>query len=158
MEHQLVSFKVGNEEYAVDILSVHEINRISEIATIPKSPDFIKGVINLRGKIIPVISLRKKFGLTEKENDAHSRIIVTNIHGVTIGLVVDSVSEVLRISSDVIEPPPPMVSGISAEFINGIAKLQDRLIMLLDINKLLGEEGATLSMIEGSSMELTMHN
>ena len=134
---QIVTFKLGNEEYAVDILKVQEINRVVEITSIPNAPSYVEGVINLRGKVIPVINLRKKFGLDSKEMDSQSRIMVVDI-GSTVGLIVDSVSEVLRLSSDTIEPPPPMTAGNgSSEYIKGVGKLADRLLILLDIEKLL---------------------
>jgi purine-binding chemotaxis protein CheW len=135
---QLVTFKLGNEEYATEILKVQEINRMVEITPVPNSQSFLEGVINLRGKVIPVVSLRKKFGLPVKENDEQSRIMILDIQGITTGLVVDGVSEVLRISSDTVEPPPPMATNISTEFLKGIAKQENRLIILLDIDKLLG--------------------
>jgi purine-binding chemotaxis protein CheW len=136
---QLVTFTLRKEEYAVDILNVQEINRITEITQVPNAPFYVEGVINLRGKVMPVINLRKKFGLEDKETDDTSRIIIMDIQGVTNGLVVDSVSEVLRIPADIVEPPPPMSSDISSNFIKGVAKLEDRLIILIDIDMLLGE-------------------
>ena len=136
---QLVTFTLRNEEYAVDILNVQEINRITEITQVPNAPFYVEGVINLRGKVMPVINLRKKFGLEDKETDDTSRIIIMDIQGITNGLVVDSVSEVLRLPMDIVEPPPPMSSDISSNFIKGVAKLEDRLIILIDIDKLLGE-------------------
>lgn len=135
---QLVTFKLGDEEYGIDILKVQEINRMTDITSMPKAPFSVEGVINLRGKVIPVVNLRKRFGLDLKEIDSQSRIIVVDI-GSTVGLIVDSVSEVLRISSDTIEPPPPITGGIGSEYIMGIGKLEDRLIILLDIDKLLSE-------------------
>ncbi len=135
---QLVTFKLGDEEYGIDILKVQEINRMTEITAMPKSPFSVEGVINLRGKVIPVVNLRKKFGLSMKEIDFQSRIIVVDSES-TVGLIVDSVSEVLRISSDTIEPPPPITGGTGSEYIMGIGKLKDRLIILLDIDKLLSE-------------------
>lgn len=136
---QLVTFTLGSEEYAVDILKVQEINRMKEITRVPNSPEYVEGVINLRGKVIPVVNLRKKFFLDEKESDERSRIMIMDIQGITMGLVVDSVSEVLRVPSNIVEPPPPMASRISTEFIRGIAKLEDRLIILLDMDRLLGK-------------------
>ncbi len=135
---QLVTFTLGQEEYAVDILKVHEINRMKEITKVPSSPPDVEGVINLRGKVIPVINLRGKFGLPAKDNDEHSRIMIMDIGGITMGLIVDGVSEVLRIPSDIVEPPPPMSTDRATEFIRGIAKQQDRLIILLDIDRLFG--------------------
>lgn len=141
---QLVTFTLGSEEYAIDILRVQEINRMSSITMVPNSPHYVEGVINLRGKVIPVINLRKKFDIPEKENDSSSRIIILEMRGATIGILVDAVSEVLRVPSKIVEPPPPMSTNISAEFINGIAKMDDRLIILLDIDKLIGNpEDAT---------------
>lgn len=134
---QLVSFRLGEEEYAIDILKVQEINRIVEITSVPNSPAYVEGVINLRGRVIPVIDLRKRFGLHAKEADAQTRIMVVDV-GTTVGLIVDSVSEVLRLSADTIEPPPPMTGGDGSEFIRGVGKLQDRLLILLDIDRLLG--------------------
>ena len=137
---QLVSFSLGNEEFAVDILKVQEINRMIEITKVPKSPDFVEGVINLRGKVIPIIDLRRRFGLNAQEHDKQTRIIVVDIKGKIIGLVVDSVSEVLRLSSETIEPPPPMVAGVDAQYICGVGKLDNRLLILLDLNKILSSE------------------
>ncbi|MEW6418926.1 MAG: chemotaxis protein CheW [Nitrospirota bacterium] len=137
---QLVTFNLGNEEYAVDILKVQEINRMVEITTIPNAPFYVEGVINLRGKVIPVINLRKRFGLDSKETDSQSRIMVVDV-GATIGLIVDSVSEVLRLSSDTIEPPPPMTAGDGSEYIKGVGKLEDRLLILLDIDRIFGHNG-----------------
>ncbi|MEW6115405.1 MAG: chemotaxis protein CheW [Nitrospirota bacterium] len=144
---QLVTFNLGSEEYAVDILKVQEINRMKEITRVPNSPAYVEGVINLRGKVIPVVNLRKKFGLPEREDDGQARIMIMDIQGITMGLVVDAVSEVLRIPIDTVEPTPPMASNISTEFIKGIAKLEERLIILLDMDRLLGKAGDS-AMIE----------
>jgi len=138
---QLVTFNLGNEEYAVAILKVQEINRMKEITRVPNAPPYVEGVINLRGKVIPVVNLRSKFGLDNKENNEHTRIMIMDVQGITMGLVVDSVSEVLRIPSSTVEPTPPMASNISAEFIKGIAKMDERLIILLDMDRLLGKAG-----------------
>jgi len=138
---QLVTFTLEKEEYAVDILSVQEINRITEITKVPNAPDYVEGVINLRGKVIPVVNLRKKFGLDFRETDDSSRVIIMDIQGVTYGLAVDSVLEVLRIPANIVEPPPPMASSMSSMFIKGIAKLENRLIILIDIDKFLGQQG-----------------
>lgn len=135
---QFVTFTLNNEQYAVDILNVQEINRITEITKVPNSPDYVEGVINLRGKVIPVINLRNKFCFEEKPKDDTSRIIIMEINGITNGLIVDSVSEVLRVPSSIVEPAPPMSSDLSSKFMKGIAKMNDRLIILLDIDKLIG--------------------
>lgn len=140
---QLVTLTLGEEEYAVDILKVQEINRMKEITRVPNAPAYVEGVINLRGKVIPVVNLRAKFGLMEKEKDDRSRIMIMDIQGITMGLMVDSVSEVLRIPTSIVEPTPPMASNISSEFIRGIAKLEERLIILLDMDRLLGKTDDT---------------
>ncbi|PTN37323.1 chemotaxis protein CheW [Desulfonatronum sp. SC1] len=140
---QLVTFNIGNEEFGVEILKVQEIIRMLGITRVPKAPDFVEGVINLRGKVIPIIDLRKRFGMPGQEHDKHTRIIVIEINAVIIGFVVDSVSEVLRIPVNTVEPPPPIISGIESEYIRGVGKLADRLLILLDLDNLLskGEQG-----------------
>ncbi|MHC1789390.1 chemotaxis protein CheW [Solidesulfovibrio sp.] len=138
---QLVTFSIGEEEFGVDILSVQEIIRMMDITKVPRAPDFVEGVINLRGKVIPIIDLRRRFGLSTRDHDKHTRIIVIEINNMIVGFVVDSVSEVLRIPASTVEPPPPVVSGLESEYISGVGKLEDRLLILLDLNKLLsGEE------------------
>jgi len=139
---QFVTFTLNNEEYAVDILSVQEINRITEITRVPNSAEYVEGVVNLRGKVIPIINLRNKFGFEEKPKDDSSRIIIMEINNITNGLIVDAVSEVLRIPSSIIEPAPPMSSEENSQFIRGIAKLDNRLIILLDIDRLISEDVA----------------
>ncbi|MBN2073287.1 MAG: chemotaxis protein CheW [Actinobacteria bacterium] len=136
---ELVTFKVAEEEFAVDILKVQEIIRMIEITRIPRTPEFVEGVINLRGKVIPVIDFRKRFNIQGKEEEKDTRIIVTDIGGKTLGFIVDSVSEVLRIPLSSIEPPPPVIAGIESEYINGVGKLDDRLLILINLDKLLLE-------------------
>ena len=133
---QLVTFEVGTEEFAVDILLVQEINRMMELTRVPQSPPEVEGVINLRGKIIPVIDLRKRFGHDASERNAESRIIVVEIHERVIGFVVDRVNEVLRIDSSIVDPPPDMVCSIDADYILGVGKLDDRLLILLDLDRM----------------------
>ncbi|MDQ7832457.1 MAG: chemotaxis protein CheW [Desulfovibrionaceae bacterium] len=143
---QLVTFSIGEEEFGVDILKVQEIIRMMEITKVPRAPDFVEGVINLRGKVIPIIDLRKRFGLITRDHDKHTRIIVIEINNMIVGFVVDSVSEVLRIPSNTVEPPPPVVSGLESEYISGVGKLEDRLLILLDLDRLLsGEERDVLT-------------
>jgi len=138
-EVQLVGFRLSEEEYAVGISEVQEIIRVPEITKVPKAPSFVEGVINLRDKVLPIISLRKRFGLEDVEKTSSLRIIVVNAGEVSMGMIVDSVSEVLRLPKDTIEPPPPIVSGIDAEYLKGIGKLEEgkRLLLLLDLVKLL---------------------
>ncbi len=140
---QLVTFSIGEEEFGVEILKVQEIIRMLEITRVPKAPDFVEGVINLRGKVIPVIDLRLRFGLQTKGHDKKTRIIVIEINQMIVGFVVDSVSEVLRIPAGTIEPPPPVISGLDSEYISGVGKLDDRLLIMLDLNRLLSKEEKT---------------
>jgi purine-binding chemotaxis protein CheW len=138
---QLVTFNIGEEEFGVDILRVQEIIRIMEITRVPQAPDFVEGVINLRGKVIPIIDLRRRFGMEVREHDKHTRIIVIEINNMIIGFVVDAVHEVLRIPADTVEPPPPAVmGGVDSEYISGVGKLDNRLLILLDLNRLLSRE------------------
>lgn len=137
---QLVSFVVGSEEFAVPILSVQEINRMMEITRVPQSPPFVEGVINLRGQIIPVVDLRKRFGLAVTEMNNDNRVVVVEVAGRVIGFTVDKVNEVLRIDSSIIEPPPSMVSGIDSDYVDGVGKLEDRLLILLNVGRLFGLE------------------
>jgi purine-binding chemotaxis protein CheW len=135
----LVTFKIGDEEFGLDLLSVQTIIRMVEPTQIPRSPHFVEGVINLRGSIIPVIDFRKRFNLPPKESEKDTRIIVTDIDGKVAGFIVDSVSEVLRIPTSAIEPPPPMVGGIESNYIDGVGKLEDRLLVVINISNLLSE-------------------
>ncbi|MCC7409860.1 MAG: chemotaxis protein CheW [Phycisphaeraceae bacterium] len=133
---QLVSFMVGTEEFAVPILAVQEINRMLQITKVPQSPPFIEGVINLRGKIIPVMDLRKRFGLSQSNESTDSRIIVVEVGSRVIGFTVDRVNEVLRISGDIVEPPPAMVCSLDSDYVQGVGKLEDRLLILLNLERL----------------------
>jgi purine-binding chemotaxis protein CheW len=133
---QLVSFHLGGEEYALEILQVQEIIRMVDLTRVPNSPDFVEGVINLRGKVIPVIGLRKRFGMPAKEYDKQSRIVVVEMHGTVVGFVVDAVNEVLRIAADTVEPPPRLTK-VDRELVSGVGKLENRLLLLLDLEKLL---------------------
>jgi purine-binding chemotaxis protein CheW len=137
---QLIGFYVGAEEYGLEILRVKEIIRIKEITRLPKSPEFVKGIINLRGDVIPIIDLGEKFGLEKKDYSQMTRVIVVEIEGQMVGMVVDSVSQVLRISSDQIEPPPMMIGGLSREYVHGVGKVGDRLVILLNIDLILSAD------------------
>lgn len=139
-ERQLVVFQLGAELYGVDIARVHEIIRWQSVTRVPRSPEFVEGVINLRGKVIPVVDLRRRFGLAIADHTRASRIVVVELGDQVVGIVVDGVSEVLRINSATIEPPSPVVAGIDSEYLHGIAKLADRLIMLLDLDRILARD------------------
>jgi purine-binding chemotaxis protein CheW len=137
---QLVSFAVGEEEYGVDILKVQEIIRLVSITQVPNSPHYVDGIINLRGKVIPIIDLRTRIGIPRKEHNNGTRIIVVDLEGKTVGFVVDSVSEVLRIPVNVTEAPPVMTTGADSSYITSVAKLEDRIIILLDLDKVLSDD------------------
>ncbi len=134
---QLVSFSIGQEEFGLDIQRIQEINRMVEITRVPNSPDFVSGVINLRGKVIPVVDLRKRFGFPGKESDKNTRIIVVELGGSVVGFIVDAVREVIRIPKSVTEPPPPIIAGIGSEYVTAVGKLEDRLLILLDLERIL---------------------
>ncbi|HCS38817.1 MAG TPA: chemotaxis protein CheW [Anaerolineaceae bacterium] len=137
MEKQLVIFELGAEYFGIDIASVEGINKMLDITKIPQSADYLLGITNLRGSVLPVICLQKRFGLKAEEHTNETRIVVANIDGIKVGMVVSAVSEVLTIDDNVIEPPPPMVSNINSEFIIGVAKIDKRLVILLDLTKVL---------------------
>ncbi|MBI5561952.1 MAG: chemotaxis protein CheW [Deltaproteobacteria bacterium] len=134
---QLVTFRLGNEEFSLDILKVQEIIRHMELTRVPRTPDFVEGVINLRGRVIPVLDLRKRFGLSAGAKTHETRIIVVDVDDRTVGLKVDAVSEVLRISADTVEPPPALVTNIESDYIKGVGKLDGRLLILLDVARIL---------------------
>ena len=137
---QLVTFSIGEEEFGVNILQVQEIIRTMDITKVPRAPEFVEGVINLRGKVIPIVDMRSRFGLESKEHDKYTRIIVIEIEMIIVGFVVDSVSEVLRIPANSVQPPPPVVAGMDSDYIDGVGKLDDRLLILLDLDSLLDNE------------------
>ena len=135
-ELQLVIFRLGNEEYGLPITKVQEINRLVPITKLPQTPSFMEGVINLRGRIIPVIDLRKRFGLAVLAQGDESRIIIVEVSGQTVGIIVDAVSEVVRMPVSSVEPPPP-VFVLDVKYIQGVGKMEDRLLILLDIDNIL---------------------
>ena len=137
---QLVTFRLGSEEYGIDIMKVQEIIRIQSITRVPQMPVFIEGVINLRGSVIPVLDLRKRFEMDASAIGHEARIVIVNVDGRTVGVIVDAVSEVKRLSESQIEPPPPVVAGIGHEYLRGVGKLDGRLIILLDLEQILSHE------------------
>lgn len=137
MEQQLVVFELANEHYGVEISTVESIIKMQEITRIPHSPSFVEGITNLRGLVLPVIDLRKRFGLESQEISRDSRIMVVALGSMKVGMIVDAVSEVLRVPSELIEPPPSMTTSSRANFITGIAKLDNLLVILLDMSRVL---------------------
>jgi purine-binding chemotaxis protein CheW len=139
MEQQLVVFDLAQEQYGVDIAAVEGIIKMQTITAVPRAPAFVEGVTNLRGKVLPVIDLRKRFGLPPADASKDTRIVVVEIAGATVGIVVDAVSEVLRVSDEAIEPPSPFVTTVDSAFLRGIAKVNDRLVILLDLSQVLAQ-------------------
>ncbi len=133
--HHLVTFNLGREEYGVDIASVQEIIRASDITPVPGAPPHVRGVINLRGKIIPVVDLRKRFSLPELEDGDAQRIVVVEIGDKRLGMLVDSVSQVIKVSAAIVEDLPEEAASLDENFIKGIGKLEDRLIVILDLSR-----------------------
>jgi purine-binding chemotaxis protein CheW len=147
---QFVGFHVGGEEFVIDILRVQEIIRAQQLTRVPNSPECMEGVMNLRGKIIPVIALRKRFGLQDAPADKQNRIVVVEIEGNVFGFAVDAVSEVLRIPANRVEPSPRL-GPVEREYVAGVGKLDDRLLILLDADRLLnGSEQQTTSAAAGA--------
>jgi purine-binding chemotaxis protein CheW len=142
---QLVGFRLDNEDYAIAITKIQEIILMKPITRIPQVPDFIEGLINLRGSVIPIVNLRKRFGLSPREVDDETRTIVVNIHDKTVGCIVDAVTQVMRINRDQIQPPPLSVLAVSHQYIAGLARLEDRLLIILDIDRLFDEQSSMVS-------------
>lgn len=138
-EIQLVIFELGEEEFGVDISQVKEIIRMQEITKIPNSPPFIKGVINLRGSITPVMDLRSRLGVQAKDETDNLRIVIVEIEKSSLGVIVDSVDEVMRLSGKNIDPAPSVTTTVETKYIWGVGKLKDRLLIMLDLNKVLSE-------------------
>lgn len=136
---QLVSFSLDDEEFGIEILKVQEINRMAKLTKVPLAPHYVEGIINLRGKVIPVIDLRRKFGMDSKEWDKNTRIVVCDVDGRVTGMIVDAVEEVRRIPKSLMEPPPNIVTSASVDYISGVVKLDDRLLIFLDISKIASE-------------------
>ena len=151
MEQQLVVFELANEHYGLDISTVEGIIKMQAITKMPQAPVFVEGVTNLRGTVVPVIDLRKRFSLPVLEHTKDTRIVVVYMEKTKIGMIVDGVSEVLRIPEESIEATPPMVSNVNTAFIRGIAKLDGRLVTLLDLTKVLSLEEQAV-MLKSSSI------
>lgn len=150
-ELKVIVFALGDEEYGVEVDKVRTIERMQPMTRVPKTPDFIKGVINLRGVVTPVIDLRGRFQLPETEATEHSRIIIVAVNDIEVGMIVDSANDVIDVNSDSIEEPPEVVGGIRAKYLRGVAKLdENRLLIMLNLKEVLNkEEIIQLENIEG---------
>lgn len=139
-EVQMVAFKLEKEEFAVDIQQVREVLKMTQVTPLPQSAYYIEGVINLRGEVIPVVDLRKRFELAGEARNEQTRIIIVEIKGNDVGLIVDSVTEVLRFLSTSIQAPPTRIAGTRADLIKGVGKIDNRLLIILDLEKILTTE------------------
>jgi len=137
-EIQLVVFKLGREEYGVSILQVQEIKRITEITRVPHTPEYIKGVINLRGSVLPVIDLKKRLNLPAQVSTEDARIIIVKVKEISVGMIVDSVSEVMTLNQQSIDSPDVVAGSVSANYLSGVGKLENRLLILLNLETITG--------------------
>ena len=145
---QLISFTVGSEEYGLELLRVKEVIRMRQITWLPKAPACVKGIINLRGDVIPIVDLRERFGLAAHEKTAMTRVIVVELDGRLVGMVVDTASQVVRIPADQFDPPPTVMGQESRDFITAVGKIGDKLIIMIDVDRILSYR--ELSQIAGS--------
>ncbi len=139
-DHEYLTFALGDEEYGVDILKVQEIRGVEQITRLPDAPEFIKGVINLRGLIVPVVDMRLKFRLSQARYDETTVMVVLVVAGRTIGIVVDGVSDVLRLQPEQVRPVPDLGSAIDRQFLTGLGMIDERMLILLDIERLMTSE------------------
>lgn len=139
-EKQFVVFKLGNEEYGIDIMNVKEIGPFIEAIKVPNTPEFIEGIVNYRGSVIPIINLKKKFKINETNIQNEKRIIYININDRQIGFIVDEASQTIRLYKEEIEPTPDMITDVDKKFITGVGKKEERLIILIDLEKVLNDK------------------
>jgi purine-binding chemotaxis protein CheW len=150
-ENQMVLFELGNETYGLDIATVHEIIRMQPITKAPKAPEYVEGVINLRGKVIPVIDIGKKFGFEKVERAKNNRIVVVYLQDTTLGIIVDAVTEVVRIPTASIEPVSDIVTTGNSDYLQGIAKLNNKMVILLALDKLLSKDNKLATLANNST-------
>jgi len=132
----LMGFKLGEEEYAVDIMQIKEITIPTELTPIPRAPEYILGILSLRGNILPVFDAKKRLGLPARERTNRTRIIIVNHQGEEVGLLVDDITSAARIASSTIEPPPPILKGVEAEYITGVGRVDDRMMIIMKIEEI----------------------
>lgn len=137
---KVIIFRLKKEEYGVDVRQVNSIERMEHITRVPNTPPFVKGVINLRGVVIPIVDLRKRFGIEEKDYNDSTRIIIVNVEDMEVGLIVDAANDVVDLPAGTIEPPPKVVGGVESKYLRGVAKLSNRLLILLNLDKVLSPE------------------
>lgn len=140
LELKVIVFAIGEEEYGVEVSNVKTIERLAPITRVPKTPPFIIGVMNLRGVVVPVMDLRRRFDLPEREYDEETRIIIVSVQDMEVGLLVDSANDVIEIDPGQIEDPPEVVGGIRAKYLRGVAKLNERLLVMLNLQEVLNKD------------------
>jgi purine-binding chemotaxis protein CheW len=138
-EIKVIVFALADEEYGVEVEKVKTIERMMPMTRVPKTYDFVKGVINLRGVVVPVIDLRGRFGLPEGEYTDNSRIVIIAVNEMEVGLIVDAANDVIDVDSDLIQDPPEIVGGVRAKYLQGVAKIGERLLVLLNLNEVLNK-------------------
>jgi purine-binding chemotaxis protein CheW len=149
-EVKVIVFRLKDEEYGVEVNQVKSIEKLEHITRVPRTPKFVKGVINLRGVVTPIIDLRNRFGLEESEYTESTRVIIVAVGELEVGLIVDAANDVIDIPVNAIEPPPEVVGGVEAAYLRGVAKLEKRLLILLNLDKVLStEEVKQLDSLEG---------
>ncbi|MEJ8546467.1 chemotaxis protein CheW [Brevibacillus borstelensis] len=139
-EVKVIVFRLKDEEYGVDVNQVKSIEKLEHITRVPRTPAFVKGVINLRGVVTPIIDLRNRFSLEEADYTESTRIIIVAVGELEVGLIVDAANDVIDIPVNAIEPPPEVVGGVEAAYLRGVAKLEKRLLILLNLDKVLSNE------------------
>lgn len=137
---KVIVFQLKDEEYGIPVQQVQSIERVQHITRVPKAANFVKGVINLRGVVTPIVELRKRFGLEESNYSDSTRIIIVGLEDMEVGLIVDAANDVIDIPDGTIEPPPEVVGSVEAEYLNGVAKIEKRLLILLNLDKVLTTE------------------
>ncbi|MDD5067708.1 MAG: chemotaxis protein CheW [bacterium] len=133
---QLILFTINQVEYAVNIKNVVEVIKIMPLTILPEAPRFIKGVVNLRGKVVPIMDLRQRFGIDVSQNTKKTSVIIVRVQNSEIGIIVDSVIDVLNLHSDTVEPSLPVIEGLKSEFVDGVAKAEKKLIVIINIEKI----------------------
>ena len=151
-EIKLAVFRLDGQPYAIDIMKIKQIIRPLKITRLPKAPAFVEGVINLRGVVIPVMDMRKKFGLPPRPPEADTKVIIASVERRIVGIIVDDVSEVVPVPRAEVQPPPRMIRGVEAEYLMGVCRYQDEILLILNLDEILtAEEKVTLSVLSGPS-------